>query len=45
MPNYLRMMDNPNYRNIKHKDASGAPQSMVQIVSKNQGWITVKPDV
>ena len=42
-PSYFRMLDNPNYRNIQHKNAMGQPQNMMQIVSKNQGWITVNP--
>ena len=42
-PSYFRMLDNPNYRNIQHKNGLGQPQNMMQIVSKNQGWITVNP--
>ena len=41
-PSFLRMMDNPNYRNIVHKDVEGKPAELMQIVSKNQGWITVE---
>jgi len=35
-------MDNPNNRNVVHRDSStGQPSSMLQIISKKQGWITV----
>jgi len=44
MPSYFRMMDNPNYRNIQHKNVDGKPLNMMQIVSKNQGWITVESE-
>ena len=43
-PSYLRYMDNPNYRNIKHTNAVGEPIDMIHIVSRNQGWITVYPE-
>lgn len=35
MPSFFRIMDNPNYRNIKHVDLDGKPLNMMQIVSKN----------
>lgn len=41
-PSFLRMMDNPNYRNVVHKDVEGKAAELMQIVSKNQGWITVE---
>lgn len=41
MPSYFRLMDDPKYRNVQHKQADGQPLSMMQIISKNQGWITV----
>ena len=47
IPSYFRMMDDPKYRNIVHKEVDGSPATMMQVVSKNQGWITVnaeKPD-
>jgi hypothetical protein len=34
-------MDDPTYRNVVHKQISGEPTDMLQIISKNQGWITV----
>ena len=34
-------MDDPKYRNVQHKQADGQPLAMMQIISKNQGWITV----
>lgn len=37
------MMDNPNYRNVTHKNIAGEDENMCQIISKNQGWITVDP--
>mmetsp|Transcript_6072 Transcript_6072/g.10304 ORF Transcript_6072/g.10304 Transcript_6072/m.10304 type:complete len:175 (-) Transcript_6072:32-556(-) len=45
MPTYFRIMDDPIKRNVVHKQLNGEPSNMVQIVSKNQGWITVNPQV
>ena len=42
-PDFLRILDNPKYQNIVHKDPNGEPQKMMQIISKSQGWITVTP--
>ena len=36
-------MDDPKYRNVVHKQANGEPASMVSVVSRTQGWITVSP--
>jgi hypothetical protein len=44
MPTYFRMMDDPKYRNVVHKQIDGTPATMMQVVSKNQGWITVNAD-
>ena len=43
MPSYFRIMDDPKYRNVVHKQANGEPASMVSVVSKTQGWITISP--
>lgn len=34
-------MDDPKYRNVVHKQANGQAASMVSVVSKTQGWITI----
>ena len=34
MPTYFRIMDDPKYRNVVHKQANGEPASMVSVVSK-----------
>lgn len=43
VPSYFRIMDNPNNRNVVHRDATsgGEPSAMMQIISKHQEWITV----
>ena len=43
VPSYFRIMDDPKYRNVVHKQANGEPATMVSVVSKTQGWITVSP--
>jgi len=36
IPSYFRMMDDPKYRNIVHKQVDGkTPATMMQVVSKN----------
>lgn len=29
MPSYFRLMDDPQYRNVQHKQADGQPLSMM----------------
>jgi hypothetical protein len=43
VPSYFRIMDNPNNRNVVHRDTAsgGEPSAMMQIISKHQEWITV----
>jgi hypothetical protein len=43
MPSYLRIMDDPINRNVVHRQASGEPAEMLQIISRNKGWITIDP--
>lgn len=39
----MRVLDDPKYKNVAHKDPNGEPMKMMQIISKTQGWITVTP--
>ena len=41
MPSYFRIMDDPRKRNVVHHQADGQPAKMLQVISRNQGWITV----
>jgi hypothetical protein len=34
VPTYFRIMDDPKYRNVVHKQANGEPASMVSVVSR-----------
>ena len=34
-------MDDPRKRNVVHHQADGQPAKMLQVISRNQGWITV----
>lgn len=44
MPTFMRMMDNPNYRNIVHMNPGTTEKlDKCQVISKNQGWITIDP--
>lgn len=42
-PDFMRVLDDPKYKNVAHKDPNGEPMKMMQIISKTQGWMTVTP--
>ena len=37
----MRIFDNPNNRNAVHRQLNGDPTTMIQVISKHQGIITV----
>ena len=41
VPDHFRILDDPRYRNVVHKQTSGEKATMLQVVSKVQGWITI----